>query len=274
MAFAVEKALKAVLYYWDGRSAEDIRRKGGHDLLKLYELLADDTKTLAFLLSDAFPHRLASALATNARAFETWRYIEEITGDDEPVVFIDDWVMLGVIDFSLMVLRNVAFALATEKKGSRVRTLRQAYEVLDANYRLESVDSHRQTEGRQISDQSQDDGQRPGRARPRTQRRFQLQASVRTGAAWDDPGSADVAECYGRQPIRRAESCSAEVRAYHRGAFQTAIPRGATDDDGARRRDLSDLGDTIVASPKRCRSHLGLETQKRSPWQERVGQAR
>jgi hypothetical protein len=64
LAFAVEKALKAVLYYWDARSAEDIRRKGGHDLLKLYELFADDTKALAFLLSGAFPHRLAAALET------------------------------------------------------------------------------------------------------------------------------------------------------------------------------------------------------------------
>jgi hypothetical protein len=78
------------------------------------------------------------------------------------VIFVDDWVMLGVIDFSLMVMRKIALSLATEQKGSRARSLRQAYEVLDANYPLESVESHRKMQEK-ISDQPQDnDAERGG----------------------------------------------------------------------------------------------------------------
>lgn len=90
LSFAVEKGLKAVLFYWDSKSSREIRRDGGHDLLKLYNLLRCETRGQLILLSGAKPRHVGRALVTNAKAYDYAEHDVVINEDNRILLWLFD----------------------------------------------------------------------------------------------------------------------------------------------------------------------------------------
>ena len=69
-------------------------------------------------------------LADNAKAFQDWRYLEEI-GEERILYFVEDEIMLDIIASCLKVLTYVVLSRARATAGRQPRSLREAYRILE-----------------------------------------------------------------------------------------------------------------------------------------------
>jgi HEPN domain-containing protein len=124
LGFALEKSLKGVLRFVEHKEVR------GHDLLKLFESLNEGTQVWLMLQTGAKPRHFWRMLATDASAFVQWRYLEEV-GEEETLYFSDDDIAFDLIRACVKLLHRELLRKATEAKGERVTTLREAYGVLN-----------------------------------------------------------------------------------------------------------------------------------------------